>query len=54
LGKQYIIKGQHTEFHKNLLQLISNHFQIEKEGNTKETDKKLNTMITGQKYTGYL
>jgi len=54
LGTRYIIKGQqHTEFHKNVLQLISKDFQIEnKEGNTKEIDEKLNTKITGQKDIG--
>jgi len=54
LGTRYIIKGQqHTEFHKNLLQLISKNFQIENnEGNAKEIDKKLNTKITCQKDTG--
>jgi len=39
-GKQKIIKGQqHTDFHKNILQLISTNFQIENnERNTKEID----------------
>jgi len=54
LGTRYVIKGQqHTEFHKNLLQLISKNFQIENnKGITKGTDEKLNTKITGQKDIG--
>jgi hypothetical protein len=50
LGTLYIIKGQqHTEFHKNLLQQISNNFQIKNERNIKEIYEKLNTSLTGKK-----
>jgi len=53
LGTRYIVKGQHTEFHKNLLPLISKNFLIENNGrNTQEIDEKLNTKITGQKDMG--
>jgi len=37
LGTLYITKGQHTEFHKNLLQQISKNFKLK----TRETLKKL-------------
>jgi hypothetical protein len=36
LGTRYILKGQHTEIYKNLLQQISKNFKIENnERNTK-------------------
>jgi hypothetical protein len=51
LGTLYIIKGQHTEFHKNVLQRISKKFHIKNyEGNFKEIDNILNTSLTGQEY----
>jgi hypothetical protein len=54
LGARYIIKEQqHTEFHKNLTQLISKNFQIENnEGNTKKIDEKLNLKMLGQNDIG--
>jgi hypothetical protein len=46
---QYIMKEQqHTEFCKELLQLISEKFQIENdEGNTKGIDETLNARLKG-------
>jgi len=49
LGTRYIIKGQHNEFNKNLLQLISKSFKIENnEGNTQDIEEKLNRKIKVQ------
>jgi len=49
LGTRYIIKGQHNEFHKSLLLLISKSFKIENnEGNTQDIEEKLNRKITFQ------
>jgi len=54
LGARYIIKEQqHTEFHKNVTQLISKNFQIENnEGNTEEIGEKLNLRMLGKNDIG--
>jgi hypothetical protein len=54
LGRRYIIKEQqHTEFYKNLLQLISKNFHVENNGGgVIEIDEKLNTKLTGQRDIG--
>ena len=53
LGTRYVIKGQHTAFYKNFLQLISKNFQTENnEENTNQIDEESNTSLKGQKYTG--
>ena len=47
LGTRHIKEQQNTEFNKNF-QLIYKNYQIEDEGNAKETDEKLNERLTGQ------